>query len=267
MTSAFEPLDLSAPPPELLAHLRGAQRVAVLTGAGMSAESGIPTFRDALEGMWAKFDPQVLATAAGFRRDPALVWSWYESRRLAVSRAAPNAGHVALCEMAKLSWIEDMTIVTQNVDDLHERAGSCHVHHLHGSLFASCCFDCARPHTVADATAAHGQDAEYTAPPRCQACGEPIRPGVVWFGENLPQAPWAAAMACIERADVMLVVGTSGQVQPAALLPEEARRLGCEVWVINPDVEASVHAQRVWSTTAAQGLPLLLTHLISHETV
>ncbi len=263
MTSTTAERSPPIPPTELVRQLRKARRIAVLTGAGMSAESGIPTFRDAPTGMWSTFDQRSLATPQGFMRDPDLVWGWYESRRHDVSRARPNAGHVALREIATLPWIEDLTIVAQNVDDLHERAGSCPVHHLHGNLFASRCFACGRPHATTGPAADENTGAARAAPPRCAHCGGLIRPGVVWFGEMLPDIPWKLALACIERADLMLVVGTSGQVHPAALLPATARRMGCDVWEINPDEDSREGTVQLWATTAAGGLPLLLAVLAS----
>ncbi|MGJ7522710.1 SIR2 family NAD-dependent protein deacylase [Variovorax sp. LT1P1] len=249
------------PPQTLIEDMRSARRVVVLTGAGMSAESGIPTFRDSTDGMWAQFDVRSLATAAGFQRDPALVWSWYESRRKNVADALPNPGHLALACLAELPWIEELTVVTQNVDDLHERAGSTPVHHLHGSLFAPRCFSCHRPHVRTDSDSTGTEVEGPLGLPLCRTCGGFIRPGVVWFGESLPEDVWMASMAGIARADLMLVVGTSGQVHPAALLPETARRHGCAVWVLNPDESAASHLDDFWPVTAAHGLPSVLAQL------
>ncbi|RYF41240.1 MAG: NAD-dependent deacylase, partial [Comamonadaceae bacterium] len=244
------------PPLELTSHLKRARHAVVLTGAGMSAESGIPTFRDQGTGLWANFDPAKLATEQAFRKDPGTVWAWYETRRRQVARAQPNPGHVGLAKLAGLPWLQDFCIVTQNVDDLHERAGSASVLHLHGSLFAPRCLACARPFEE-DLDALHGALEEEPAslpPPRCTHCGGQVRPGVVWFGESLPEAPWMQAMARIGKADLLLVIGTSGQVYPAASLPAAARRHGCKVVVINPDgdvggEECDLH----WQVPAAQG--------------
>jgi len=251
------------PPARLIARLRSARRIVVLTGAGMSAESGIPTFRDKLTGLWARFDPQALATSAAFSSDPETVWAWYEWRRRLVAGAAPNAGHRALVQLAALPEVQDLTIITQNVDDLHERAGSAAVIHLHGSLFAPRCFACARPfHGQGEACEPQaGEAPARLAPPRCPTCGGRVRPGVVWFGETLPEAPWLAALARIEKADLLLAIGTSGQVYPAAGLAQAARHQGCEVAVINPDPDVAGTSDIHWQVSAATGLPRLLDFL------
>ena len=252
------------PPASLVARLRSARRIVVLSGAGMSAESGIPTFRDRGTGLWARFDPQALATPEAFRRDPETVWAWYESRRHSVSRAVPNAGHLALTALAARAQVESLTIVTQNVDDLHERAGAKAVLHLHGSLFAPRCFDCGRAFGGHAAAPEQGPEDNTTrlAPPRCATCNGLIRPGVVWFGEGLPEAAWLEALRTIERADLLLVVGTSGLVYPAAGLPEAAWRQGCDVSVLNPDASTLPDRGGMdWQVQAAVGLPALLSAL------
>jgi NAD-dependent deacetylase len=255
---------LPVPPAPLIARLRSARRIVVLSGAGMSAESGIPTFRDKGTGLWARFDPQTLATPEAFRRDPDTVWAWYEWRRHLVARALPNAGHTALTALAARPQIESLTIVTQNVDDLHERAGAKAVLHLHGSLFAPRCFDCGRAFSgLADLQKdePEGQTTRL-APPRCAFCNGRIRPGVVWFGESLPETVWLDALREVERADLLLVVGTSGLVHPAASLPEAARRQGCDVAVLNPDpATLSERGDMDWQISAAVGLPALLSAL------
>ncbi|MDN8617284.1 SIR2 family NAD-dependent protein deacylase [Variovorax ginsengisoli] len=251
------------PPAPLVARLRGARRVVVLSGAGMSAESGIPTFRDKGTGLWARFDPQELATPEAFRRDPETVWAWYEWRRHRVARAFPHAGHMALTALAARPQVESLTIVTQNVDDLHERAGAEAVLHLHGSLFAPRCFDCGRTCTLADPQKDEPEGrTTRLAPPRCATCNGPIRPGVVWFGESLPEAVWLEALRKVEAADLLLVVGTSGLVHPAASLPDAARRHGCDVAVLNPDASTlSDRSGMDWQIQAAVGLPALLSTL------
>lgn len=209
--------------PALLDALRRATRVAVLTGAGVSAESGVPTFRDALTGLWATFDPQRLATPEAFLRDPALVWRWYAERRARVAAVQPNPGHFALVAMA--TRYADFTLVTQNVDGLHLRAGSRDVVELHGNLARVKCFDgCG----VVDAWD------ERETPPRCR-CGAPLRPDVVWFGEPLPAEAIARAQQAARRAEVFFSVGTSGEVFPAAELPRIARAAGALVVEVNPD--------------------------------
>jgi len=243
----------------LVHHLRAARRVVVLTGAGMSAESGIPTFRDALTGLWSRFDPYTLATPEGFDRDPGTVWAWYESRRHQVMSAQPHPGHLALARLAALPRFDQFTVVTQNVDDLHERAGCTQVVHLHGSLFAPRCEACGTPFSLQGSAP---EPTQASAPPRCTLCGGRVRPGVVWFGEALPDAAWAQAMQCASEADLMLVVGTSGQVYPAAGLPDEARRRGGQVAVINPADDAQeAPGDLVWKATAGEALPPLLARL------
>ena len=215
----------------LCGSLRAAKHVVVFTGAGVSAESGIPTFRDALTGLWSQFDPQQLATAEAFENDPALVWGWYEWRRHLVSQAQPNDAHHAIAAMAKR--VPRLTVITQNVDDLHERAGSRPLR-LHGSLFAPRCFDCAIPgEFAAPHRAATG---ERMHPPRCLACGGRVRPGVVWFGEMLPAETLEAAFDAARSCDVLLSVGTSSAVYPAADIPHVAAHAGAVVVQVNPGV-------------------------------
>ena len=226
--------------------------IVILTGAGMSAESGIPTFRQTPRGLWAECSPERLATPEAWQADPALVWGWYLWRMALVRAAAPNAGHAALAMAAKTRAIR---IVTQNVDDLHERAGSDDVLHLHGSLLAHRCFACARPHTEVSipdsATTPMRVD-----PPRCVHCGGRIRPGVVWFGENLPEAAFTKAVASAAACDLMLVVGTSGIVHPAAGLPAVAKEAGAAVVEINPlETELSAVAHVCVRGSAATVLP------------
>lgn len=217
------------------------ERIVVFSGAGMSADSGIPTFRSGSNGLWHEFDPQQLATPQAWRRDSALVWGWYEWRRGLVMQAAPNPGHLAV---ARLQQALGAQVVTQNVDDLHERAGSRDVVHLHGSLFATRCFDCGRPAVpdpILEGLDAIGGEGAREAPPACVACGGPCRPGVVWFGEPLPADAWERACEALAACELLVVVGTSGLVQPAASLPRLAREAGARVVEINP-VESAVSA-------------------------
>ena len=227
--------------------------VCVLTGAGMSAESGIPTFRGTHDSLWSRFDPMRLATAEAWREDPALVWAWYRWRMQLVRNAQPNAGHRALAALAQRV---PLSLVTQNVDDLHERAGSAVAAHVHGSLFALRCFACHRLHDGDLDDYVDG--AQRIDPMRCVACGDRIRPGVVWFGEALPDDAWSAATDAATRCTLMLVVGTSGLVYPAAGLPALARRNGATVVEINPEPTVlSTEIDLVWRVTAAQALPAL----------
>lgn len=229
--------------------------ICVLTGAGMSAESGVPMFRGGHDSLWSRFDPMRLATAEAWRDDPALVWGWYRWRMELVRGAQPHAGHRALAALARRH--RQLSVVTQNVDDLHERAGSPIVAHVHGSLFALRCFDCGLGYE-GDLAAALPH-AERVAPMRCASCGGSIRPGVVWFGEALPQAEWTAATEAAAGCALMLVVGTSGLVQPTASLPGLARHGGALVVEINPGPTAvSQQVDHVWRATAATALPQLL---------
>jgi NAD-dependent deacetylase len=210
-------------------RLRRARRVLVSTGAGMSRESGIPTFRDAQEGLWARFDPAELATEEGFRADPARVWGWYCYRRSRMLACDPHAGHHALVRLAGL--VPHFSLVTQNIDGLHQRAGAVDVIELHGSIHRNHCLECRAPADVPP-PAEHAEAA--VDPPRCEACGGPVRPSVVWFGEMLPEEATARAWSLAGRCDVLLVVGTSGLVWPAAELPHVARRSGATVIEVNP---------------------------------
>ncbi len=209
---------------ELLEH---ATSVAVLTGAGISAESGIPTFRDALTGLWEKFRPEELATPEAFEANPKLVWDWYAWRRAAVAKSAPNAGHVALATIERRCRERevDFTLVTQNVDGLHREAGSHRVVELHGNIRRVKCFD---GHHPVDSWV------EGECVPTCPRCGSLLRPDVVWFGESLPPDALAAALAAARTCDVFLCVGTSTVVEPAASLPFIALQAGARVIEVNP---------------------------------
>lgn len=238
------------------ARLAQAQKVCVLTGAGMSAESGIPTFRDALTGLWSRFDPMQLASEEGFRADARLVWDWYAERRQGVRAAQPNAGHVALAGFAA-RHTGRLTVVTQNVDDLHQRAGIVETIRLHGDILQDRWLDaCPRGRSCDPGGAAPAQ------PPRCNECGNLVRPGVVWFGEMLPPAALDAAQQAARHSEVMLVIGTSGAVWPAAGLAQLARRSGAHVAIVNPqrsEIDAEAHA--VLRGSAATLVPGLLDGL------
>jgi NAD-dependent deacetylase len=205
--------------------LRGARHVCVLTGAGVSAESGIPTFREALTGLWARFSPEELATPEAFARDPAFVWQWYEWRREQVRRAEPNPGHLALAELA--GRVPRLTLVTQNVDGLHQRAGSPAVVEFHGNLLRDRC--------SVDGVVAQRAPVAPGELPRCAGCGGLLRPDVVWFGEAIPGDALRAALAAAADCDVFLSVGTSSQVQPAAGLADLALGRAACVVEINPE--------------------------------
>jgi len=234
------------------ARVRDARSIVVLTGAGMSAESGIATFRDALTGLWSRFDPEQLASEEGFRARPQLVWDWYAERRDGVRRAQPNAGHLALASFARRRP-GVLTLVTQNVDDLHQRAGNVDAIRLHGDILQDRWLDaCERRCDVAQAKPGR--------PPNCASCSNLVRPAVVWFGEMLSEAALDAAELATRQCEVMLVVGTSGVVWPAAGLASLARRCAAHVIIVSPnasDIDADAHV--VLHGTAAAVLPEVLT--------
>ncbi|MDH3304467.1 MAG: NAD-dependent deacylase [Gammaproteobacteria bacterium] len=208
---------------DLAAALRTAQHVCVLTGAGISAESGVPTFRDAQQGLWAKYDPHQLATPEAFEEDPELLWRWYRWRRDLVAKADPNPGHLALAKLAEL--VPRLTLVTQNVDGLHQRAGSHGVIEFHGNLFDDRCH-------AEGCVIVHDQRAEV---PVCPNCGAHLRPGVVWFGEAIAETALNESFAAAADCSVFLSVGTSSLVYPAAGLVDIARENGAIVAEINPN--------------------------------
>ncbi len=214
----------------LLERLAVAKRVAVLTGAGISAESGVPTFRDP-DGLWQQFRPDELANVRAFLNNPVLVQSWYAHRRNVVEEAEPNAGHFALAEMERMMLGRDgeFLLATQNVDGLHARAGSGKLIELHGSLARSYCIDCERPATKAELAAIESGETAS-----CPACDGLLRPAVVWFGEMLPEGAMESAAEAASRCDVFLAIGTSAVVYPAASLPLIARENGAYVAEINP---------------------------------
>jgi NAD-dependent deacetylase len=223
-------------PRALIDGLRTARRITVLTGAGVSAESGLPTFRDPLTGLWARYRPEDLATPGAFARDPALVWAWYRERRALARRAEPNPAHRALARLETLGPV--VTLVTQNVDGLHRRAGSRAPLELHGNLFRT---RCSLEGTVREA----GDEEADDDLPRCPECGALLRPDVVWFGEALPEPILAQARRAAEACEVFLSIGTSHQVYPAAALPAIAASAGAKVVVVDPgeapDLPRSVH--------------------------
>jgi NAD-dependent deacetylase len=225
-----------------------AKRVAVLTGAGISKESGVPTFRDA-GGLWRDYRPEELASPEGFAASPKLVWEWYEMRRTVISKAAPNPGHYALVRLEER--VPSFTLITQNVDGLHEQAGSRNVQRLHGSIWITRCFLCSEER----------EDRRIPLPelpPRC-ACGGMLRPAVVWFGEPLPPDVWDNAEQAARNADLLLVVGTSAVVYPAASLVPLAARAGAKIVEINPG-ETPLSA-KVWCSIrgpAGEILPQLI---------
>ena len=216
----------------LISKLHSAKHVVVFTGAGVSAESGIPTFRDALTGLWSNFDAEMLATPQAFERDPSLIWGWYEWRRKLIMRAQPNPAHEAIARLAKL--VPRLTLITQNIDDLHERAGSTDIIHLHGSFFSPRCFYCAHPHVFPLGEPDIPDGGQRLEPPHCEKCNRYIRPGVVWFGEPLADDCYARAKQAVRECDLLFSVGTSAVIYPAAVLPFEAAERGATVIQINP---------------------------------
>ncbi|MBI2400040.1 MAG: NAD-dependent deacylase [Deltaproteobacteria bacterium] len=204
-------------------RLRSARSLVILTGAGVSAESGVPTFRGA-DGLWRSHNPQELATPGAFEADPFLVWEWYDWRRSIISKIQPNPAHYAIAELEK-RYLE-FTLITQNVDGLHAVAGSKKVIELHGSIWTVRCVECGN--------SSENRDVPIKILPRCP-CGGLLRPAVVWFGEPLPEEALFRAFEASSNAAVMLVVGTSGVVQPAASLALRARDAGAFVAEINPE--------------------------------
>lgn len=245
-------------PSELIKKLRTSRHISVLTGAGVSAESGVPTFRDAQTGLWAQYRPEELATPQAFSANPRRVWEWYAWRRELVSKAAPNAGHRALAEME--TWLVarggTFTLITQNVDGLHQQAGSRNVIELHGNLQRTKCSACSQ--------IVSQWEAPQTPPPHCPHCDGLLRPDVVWFGESLPAGALSAALQAAQRCDLMLVVGTSAVVQPAASLPLLAIEHGATVAEVNPeDTPLTPYADYTLRGTSARTLPALMEAVIA----
>lgn len=239
-------------PAALIDRLRQARRVVFFTGAGVSAESGIPTFREAQTGLWARFRPEELASPEAFRENPQRVWDWYAWRRSACLAARPNPAHHAIAALQR-QW-PDSVLITQNVDGLHRRAGSVEPLELHGTLHRLACFACGR-----DA----GDWPENPPPsvPRC-ACGGLLRPAVVWFGEALPAATLQRAVEASEAADLFVSIGTSAQVYPAAELPLLARRQGAWLVEVNPQpTPLSALADLCLHGAAGEVLPALVASL------
>jgi NAD-dependent deacetylase len=234
-------------PSQLVEALRTAGCVAALTGSGISAESGVPTFRDAQTGLWARYDPQELATPEAFARNPRLVWEWYEWRRDLVDRAEPNPGHRALVVLENRA--PEFTLITQNVDGLHQTAGSRAVIELHGNIGRT---RCSEEGVIVE---------EYGdgRPPRCPRCGAFLRPDVVWFGEMLPAGALEEASEAARGCDLFLSIGTSSLVYPAAGLPYEALESGATIVEINPgETPLTPRAHFALRGRAGEVLPELL---------
>lgn len=222
--------------------LDGAHTVTVLTGSGLSADSGVPTFRDVQDGLWSRYRPEDLATPEAFERDPATVWQWYRARRQALAKVEPNAGHRALAELEQR--LPDLRLITQNVDGLHQRAGHHDVVEFHGNLLTNRCHREGRVVEVDDAT---------DTPPACPHCGGPVRPNVVWFGEPIPEEAIAEAAAAARHCDLFIAVGTSAVVQPAAGLADLARAHGARIAEVNPGDTALTGAADIRVQARAAG--------------
>ena len=208
---------------DFIDRLKTAKSVVFFTGAGISAESGVPTFRGK-EGLWKKFKPQELANFDAFIRNPDLVWEWYQYRRKIVEKANPNPGHLAIVEMEK--YFEDVSVITQNVDNLHNRAGSKNVYELHGNIERNYCIDCEAIYNTTELEISGKA-------PRCKKCGGLIRPDIVWFGESIPQSIFSVAEFKAKNSDICFVIGTSAIIYPAASIPRLAKENGAYLVEIN----------------------------------
>lgn len=239
-------------PADMIETIRAASHICVLTGAGISAESGVPTFREAKTGLWTQYRPEDLASADAFLRDPELIWRWYRWRRGLVAEAKANAAHLALAQLEKL--VPNLTLITQNVDGLHQRAGSAHVIEFHGNIFVNRCFD--------EGTEVECDDS--AAIPTCPGCRGLVRPGVVWFGETIPPAALNAALAAASECDFFLSIGTSSMVYPAAGLAKLAQQSGAAVAEINPQSTDLAHNfDFVIQAPAGVALPALVENFVS----
>lgn len=231
--------------------VQSASHIHFFTGAGMSADSGLDTFHDARTGLWEKVNPQDMASIEAWQRDPDPMWAWYLWRAHLAHTAHPHPGHEAIAQLPGT-----VTVTTQNIDDLHERAGSENVAHLHGSLFAFRCSNCHLPYSAP--IELPKEPHERMRPPACPECGGLIRPGVVWFGESLPQEHWELAEANMNAADVVVIVGTSGSVWPAAGLPTLAHRRGIPIIEVSPQRTELTDLATVWiADKAAHSLPAI----------
>ncbi len=244
-------------PEELKEKLAGAKNVLVFTGAGMSAESGIPTFRGK-DGIWNKLKPEELASFDAFLKNPDLVWEWYQHRRKIIFETEPNAGHRAIAELQEYY---NVTVVTQNVDNLHNRAGSKTVYELHGNIERNYCVDCKTFYSQIDLTKQQGV-------PSCKKCGGLIRPDVVWFGEYLPQEEFASSELAAKNSDICFIIGTTAAVYPAAYIPFGAKSAGAYLIEINTD-DSEITREVDFSFRGAAGevLPQLLAEIKILKTI
>lgn len=235
-------------PPRLKSIIGETKNWTVITGAGISAESGVPTFRDALNGLWANYSPEKLASPEGFLRNPELVWNWYQHRREMIGKAKPNEGHRRIGSLQHL--VEAFHLITQNVDGLHQRAGSSNVTELHGNIHDTICFEHGHKVDTWESTA--------PPPPKCPICDSLLRPGVVWFGEPLPVKAIRKAESAASSCEVFFSVGTSSVVYPAAGLAHAAKHAGAIIIEINPEETAlSDETDFVFRMSASQALQLI----------
>ncbi|MHB9035307.1 MAG: SIR2 family NAD-dependent protein deacylase [Armatimonadota bacterium] len=218
-----------------------AKRVFVFTGAGVSKESGLPTFRD-LDGEWTKYDPMTFATLDGFLHNPVMVWNMYRSRQKQIAEARPNAAHIVIAQME--SYYPEFLLATQNVDDLHERAGSRKMVKIHGDVCQIRCTDCGEVHAVCDFDL--DEEFDQDTLPKCPECGALCRPNIVWFGEYVPQESMLAAVNAATECDLMLIVGTSGEVSGGYGFAEYALQHGAKIVDINPGAGALTHYAHFW---------------------
>jgi NAD-dependent deacetylase len=212
-------------PGDIIHRIAAAHHIVFFTGAGVSAESNIPTFRGN-EGIWTKFKPEELANFNAFIKNPQLVWEWYAARKRIIHESQPNAGHYAITKMEKL--VPCVSVITQNIDNLHRRAGSSKVFELHGNIERNYCIKCGKKYS--DDLLNHSE-----LPPICTTCGGLVRPDVVWFGEFLPSDEWKASEKAASECDVFFSLGTSGIVYPAASIPQIAKQAGAYLIEINPE--------------------------------
>ncbi|GAC1387154.1 MAG: NAD-dependent deacylase [Herpetosiphon sp.] len=243
---------MSVIPTEVVDIVRTAQRVVVLTGAGISAESGVPTFREAQTGIWQSYDPRDLATPQGFARNSRLVWEWYAWRRKLMERAMPNLAHFGLVDLEQ--HVPEFLLITQNIDGLHWSAGSRDMVELHGNIRRTKCFD--------EGTAVDSWEDTGTVPPHCPHCGGDLRPDVVWFGEGIPVHMLNQSVVAITSCDVFVSIGTSGVVAPAASFAVLAKRRGAKIIEINtrPSTATEVADWSLWGP-AAEVVPQLIREL------
>lgn len=247
--------------------LAASSRICLLTGAGISAESGVPTFRDKQTGLWEHYRAEDLASHTAFIRDPKLVWSWYQWRRQLVHDKIPNPAHYALAQWQQeaSSFDQTLTLITQNVDDLHEQAGST-VTHLHGYLWKNRCSQCAMPYTIEkieEQTRSESTAVYDDTLIKCDHCDGYIRPDIVWFGESLPVAAWQTAENAAANCEVFMSIGTSSLVYPAAGLAQLAKQNGAKVIEINPNPTPNTIVDITLAAKAGTVLPLLVEQILS----